>query len=1083
MSNVSTSWGDITVFKLGIFKLSSLCYFQSLVREVLQRERERQWGRKSKHILILSHAGKPIFSRYGNEQQLSSITSLLQAVLAKTDGKLQCITCSRGKSRNNNRGHGRESYDRMLVFLCEGPLILVAISSTGETEAQLRRQLRFLYAQIISILTVKGTEVLYRNPGFDLRRLLMGTRSTLLRVVHTETPHSKYALREKRVEQYSHTKPSQRSLKNNNANKAAKKRTSVDNSNMPNARSTKKAHEPSLPSIMASRDGTLGQMLRATRCLPLPSTAQIHLLQTLKAAKFIDSKTTNLGGSKRLGRGNTKGKVCLTGLRYAILLAGADIVGVINDTQDPLSTIDMLVLTNFVNSMPALRSAESWSPLCLPQVASDSYFYAYIHFLQKLPSFGGDLILVLISADTSPEMFFALSQQRQKIVQELERTDTMDIIKAQAARQRQYYLRERIGGNANTTNNHPHGDNTNPHGSNDGDSSITHGDLDQQSRVKNGVPGDAQNTKAKMNGQSSENAMVKDTPKQLVEENNDTISGSEKKAVSSMKPIGSKPGVVGPNMAAVTSSQHRRKSTLLPAYHPSSLPITPKSLGLEDSGVLHFVFKRSGFGLNAPAKQLMPVHIDLGEEILDKLTKKERKKEAEEEERIQKEKANLGSEEHNYDQHGGGLSPTSSGFEHSRSDILYEDQQAMNNSVGVTTRKPKGGETDWMNRDGNRKTYRRMRRCKITRKGWGGTLGRNLGFDTFFATAMINEDSTTTGSFSSPFDSGFYKDSSDFCSPSPRSGSVTNRSGDGMSENKNYHMFWDHSTCKDIIRRYQALHSRLHEHTMEEGSLVQLTRDEQESVKERRETRALKEKKRKDEMKKKAKQRSRWGGIGLVGSSGSSSSSSSSSSSVRSGNQLSSRTASPTKNKGQNNKNSINGAVSVTYDAQDGGIVSRNKRRRDIKSSADKTISTSMSDESENINDGLQPGTSPQSSVSGDTSVTSTSPSRSGVSSADLYSVDANRSTSASRALKQGKGVDVSTNPLVKVPHRIVYEVSERDIALGFIRRDYELYVLLNRVGRHRGNEMGRAIDICKRIMAIITANPAWASFALSTFD
>ena len=40
------------------------------------------WAKHEKHVFILSLAGKPIYSRYGNEDKLASIMGVMQALVS-----------------------------------------------------------------------------------------------------------------------------------------------------------------------------------------------------------------------------------------------------------------------------------------------------------------------------------------------------------------------------------------------------------------------------------------------------------------------------------------------------------------------------------------------------------------------------------------------------------------------------------------------------------------------------------------------------------------------------------------------------------------------------------------------------------------------------------------------------------------------------------------------------------------------------------------------------------------------------------------------------------------------------------------
>ena len=43
-----------------------------------KEQRRAEWARRGKHFFILSDAGKPIFSRWGDEQELATFMGVLQ---------------------------------------------------------------------------------------------------------------------------------------------------------------------------------------------------------------------------------------------------------------------------------------------------------------------------------------------------------------------------------------------------------------------------------------------------------------------------------------------------------------------------------------------------------------------------------------------------------------------------------------------------------------------------------------------------------------------------------------------------------------------------------------------------------------------------------------------------------------------------------------------------------------------------------------------------------------------------------------------------------------------------------------------
>lgn len=85
-----------------------------------------RWRDKKKHFFILSAAGKPIYSRHGDESVLSGYMGVIQAIISFfQDGDDTLKSFSAGRHR--------------FAVVAEGPLYLVAISSMGESDSQVPR--------------------------------------------------------------------------------------------------------------------------------------------------------------------------------------------------------------------------------------------------------------------------------------------------------------------------------------------------------------------------------------------------------------------------------------------------------------------------------------------------------------------------------------------------------------------------------------------------------------------------------------------------------------------------------------------------------------------------------------------------------------------------------------------------------------------------------------------------------------------------------------------------------------------------------------------------------------------------------
>jgi hypothetical protein len=125
------------------------------------------WKSKMKHYMILSSAGKPIYSRHGDLSLINSYMGVVQTIISFYEGA-------------NNPLLGFTAGNARFVVAIEGPLYFVAISRLGESDAQLRSQLEALYMQILSTLTLPTLKNIFVNrPSTDLRKPLEGTESLL----------------------------------------------------------------------------------------------------------------------------------------------------------------------------------------------------------------------------------------------------------------------------------------------------------------------------------------------------------------------------------------------------------------------------------------------------------------------------------------------------------------------------------------------------------------------------------------------------------------------------------------------------------------------------------------------------------------------------------------------------------------------------------------------------------------------------------------------------------------------------------------------------------------------------------------
>lgn len=147
-------------------------------RRLGEDDSDPKWLARRKHFFILSDAGKPIYSRYGDESALAGFTAALSAIVAAAEDpggggdqgdKLHCVSAGA---------------NHKMVFLTRGPVYLVALAATGEPVMVLRRQLELLHSQLISILTVAVERALKKSSRFDMRNLLGGVDAVFGTLAH-----------------------------------------------------------------------------------------------------------------------------------------------------------------------------------------------------------------------------------------------------------------------------------------------------------------------------------------------------------------------------------------------------------------------------------------------------------------------------------------------------------------------------------------------------------------------------------------------------------------------------------------------------------------------------------------------------------------------------------------------------------------------------------------------------------------------------------------------------------------------------------------------------------------------------------
>ncbi|EXJ72616.1 uncharacterized protein A1O5_03762 [Cladophialophora psammophila CBS 110553] len=157
--------------------------FEEVDEKIVDEEMaQKLWTSKRKHFIILSAAGKPIYTRHGSDAVISSYVGIIQTIISSY-------------SETGDQLGSFQADGVLFVVLSQTNLFLVGITSLPESEAQVRVQLEALYMQILSTLTLPTlTHLFSLRPSTDLRRPLQGTEVLLSSLADSFTRGSPSAL-------------------------------------------------------------------------------------------------------------------------------------------------------------------------------------------------------------------------------------------------------------------------------------------------------------------------------------------------------------------------------------------------------------------------------------------------------------------------------------------------------------------------------------------------------------------------------------------------------------------------------------------------------------------------------------------------------------------------------------------------------------------------------------------------------------------------------------------------------------------------------------------------------------------------
>ncbi|ANQ10216.1 Uncharacterized protein PCOAH_00040590 [Plasmodium coatneyi] len=139
------------------------------------------WYKHKRHFFIFTYSGKPVFTRYGNEENLTSFYGTLLAIISKIESFSFSDFSKDTKTNKKCTGMYTKnslkyimSKNTKVVYLDKEVLCLVCISKANESTNYILQILNYMYFQIISLLTKSIEKSFQIKPSFDIRYLLDG---------------------------------------------------------------------------------------------------------------------------------------------------------------------------------------------------------------------------------------------------------------------------------------------------------------------------------------------------------------------------------------------------------------------------------------------------------------------------------------------------------------------------------------------------------------------------------------------------------------------------------------------------------------------------------------------------------------------------------------------------------------------------------------------------------------------------------------------------------------------------------------------------------------------------------------------
>ncbi|ETN67125.1 sand [Anopheles darlingi] len=109
-------------------------------------------------------------------------------------------------------------------------------------------------------------------------------------------------------------------------------------------------------------------------------------------------------------------------LVFAVLIANNKLIALVRMKKYFIHPADLRLIFNLIECSESFKTAESWTPLCLPKFDSSGFLHAHVSYLAE------DCQACLLLLSIERDVFYVLSEAKRKITEKLRRSNCLEAI-------------------------------------------------------------------------------------------------------------------------------------------------------------------------------------------------------------------------------------------------------------------------------------------------------------------------------------------------------------------------------------------------------------------------------------------------------------------------------------------------------------------------------------------------------------------------------------------------------------------------------------------------------------------------------